>query len=584
MVGGAYGLAALFAASLQALLLWAVLGLIGVALATVGDRVLARTGSFSAAALLILAPGWVLEAMAVVFLPFARQPPIPFVICGCHAVACFLAVQRALRPGGLRSGDAVLANLERQTRRIALTAYGVWIILLGLQVSRPEDFVLAAWLGLALAWWLIEEEFEGPRALVRRIQMIFSRYASTPDQRRRAQVLRRALLENPRDIPPEVPALIGELMPELPEAAKMQAVQVLVVIRRSLRRVAGRDRSALGECLAAARRGGELEALMKEAAQTRLVERLLLLRGLYLAPPREDEAPGAEAWLVRETWSILGGLQAGSRAATAAQSILHDAIKHGLPRLDGPQERARTLAAGESLPQADREVVNVFLDDLLDRLRGIDSILGPGLLNEEVHEADALRRSATWGRTEHLALDELVARTRRLLERFLREVRVMVTEVAEQCVTELRAIENGAAEVDIEVLYDPERCSSLTLVAERQLVRTLVSNLLNNAVTAARQTLPPAKGKVIVRVGLTGDPREPMIELRIEDSGPGLPQVMPQQSPSGTSRGLGLVREAVATLQGELVWGQSSLGGASVSARLPRSVSARPAEAARGTT
>lgn len=129
----------------------------------------------------------------------------------------------------------------------------------------------------------------------------------------------------------------------------------------------------------------------------------------------------------------------------------------------------------------------------------------------------------------------------------------------------LGAGEERVADIAVEGVEVSARCDAGQL---RQVLWNLVGNAVQSVTGAER-----APGRVLVRVGREG--REVLIT--VEDNGPGVPQdIRPRifepfftTRPEGTGLGLATVHQVLAQQGGTISLGDSSLGGASFTVRLP---------------
>ncbi|OPZ06964.1 MAG: Globin-coupled histidine kinase [candidate division BRC1 bacterium ADurb.BinA292] len=117
---------------------------------------------------------------------------------------------------------------------------------------------------------------------------------------------------------------------------------------------------------------------------------------------------------------------------------------------------------------------------------------------------------------------------------------------------------------------------------DEQALRQILANLISNAIQAQAErdenrTTPGATGEAVVR--LTGVRRNTVVELTIEDAGPGIDPAVRSQvfecfyttRSEGTGLGLPIARRLTELLGGELVLAReaSALGGARFLLRLP---------------
>ena len=106
--------------------------------------------------------------------------------------------------------------------------------------------------------------------------------------------------------------------------------------------------------------------------------------------------------------------------------------------------------------------------------------------------------------------------------------------------------------------------ASLMIEGDRQLLAQALSNLLDNAVKYV-----PEGGKITLKVEIKND----KAEIRLDDSGPGIPPLMrkkvfdrfvrvdPSRTLPGTGLGLSLVKAFIELHQGSITLSESKLGG-----------------------
>ncbi|MBK6916104.1 MAG: HAMP domain-containing histidine kinase [Deltaproteobacteria bacterium] len=128
---------------------------------------------------------------------------------------------------------------------------------------------------------------------------------------------------------------------------------------------------------------------------------------------------------------------------------------------------------------------------------------------------------------------------------------------------------------DVLVVVAPE--PAVIVLADRQLLKQVLVNLVENAVLSAREA-----GRDPVRVELTVGVAADHVEIRVDDNGPGVPDELrervfePYQTTraQGTGLGLAIVKKVVLDHGGEVWVASSPLGGARFVVRLPRAAAA----------
>jgi two-component system OmpR family sensor kinase len=168
------------------------------------------------------------------------------------------------------------------------------------------------------------------------------------------------------------------------------------------------------------------------------------------------------------------------------------------------------------------------------------------------------------------------------MERLISDL-LLLTELGEQHVTHDERIDVSSilgVHLDDFRALEPDRVilaeidPGVTIVAARSRVDRLLQNLFSNI---RRHT--PATAPVKVVLHELGD----VIELWIEDGGPGLPEAAYERGPQGFMRfdksrsresggsglGMSIIVAVVKDLNGSIAFQPSSLGGLAVSVRLP---------------
>jgi PAS domain S-box-containing protein len=199
--------------------------------------------------------------------------------------------------------------------------------------------------------------------------------------------------------------------------------------------------------------------------------------------------------------------------------------------------------------------------------------------------------SGGMGADERILVEELVTRMQRLERQIRRTLsftkpvelepsRCDLELLVDDVLAELRP-ELGAAGIGIEVDFPS---ADTTLMADEQLLRQVVENLLRNALEALTRSdgaasPEPHRPHDRPRVLVCLHRREPegSLELAIHDSGPGVPVDMREDlfrpyfttKARGTGLGLALCRKIVREHGGSIELGASRLGGARFAVRLP---------------
>jgi signal transduction histidine kinase len=537
---------------------YALSALVAIGCALWAQREIARSGSLWPSLAMIL-PAVV---MTGVFISL-DSPDTDRGMCSAavwpHVIAAGLAVERSSRPGAVRDHDPRLGRLMRIALFIAMALYGVWLILLGLKgrLMRPNDFAFTASVGAFLLYWALETGSETRRAVGAAVRAFLERH----DAKGSATGVVASLRASPSVLPVDLPSAVAGVCSS--DRAREEGFALLGRVRRVLDLATVADRRLYVDCLI-------VEKDMVPHGLARLVAELegtncerLLLRALLAAPTFTEDDARAARWMA---WRVAGDdASSVSRVVVQIEAVLHDVIKHGFGRVARGLE---TLRSTGQLSEDNRRAADAFLDDLLDRLRAIDARLravhvSAGPLQEDVEAVRALRETRSWARAEAVTFDEVVARVRRLLERQAGLLRHSVPAVVRRVV---RDVQEGH-DVSIDVSVDEVHEDSLVVIALPDALPVIVTNLVQNAaVWAQRSDKPP---RVHVEVGLVGDPRRPSVELRVEDSGPGIDPAE-HETALHKGRGLGLVQRHLASLRGSsLAIERAKLGGAAFVVRMP---------------
>nr|PZN28388.1 MAG: hypothetical protein DIU78_02810 [Pseudomonadota bacterium] len=159
------------------------------------------------------------------------------------------------------------------------------------------------------------------------------------------------------------------------------------------------------------------------------------------------------------------------------------------------------------------------------------------------------------------------------LSRFLREQqRRLSTQPSEHDGGELPAEAALPRPPGVELVFDvPEEPADVLM--DRQMLRRVLMNLLENALQAVGGADGAGRGTVRVRLSRDGD----FYALDVEDSGPGIPEALRETvfdpyfttKHDGTGLGLAIVKKTVIEHGGSISAGGSELGGARIRVRLP---------------
>lgn len=128
-----------------------------------------------------------------------------------------------------------------------------------------------------------------------------------------------------------------------------------------------------------------------------------------------------------------------------------------------------------------------------------------------------------------------------------------------------------------DVLTVQQAASDPVLMADRQLIKQVLVNLVENAVLSAREA-----GRRPVRVEVSAEVSAAAVEVRVDDNGPGIAEERrtrvfePYETTrdQGSGLGLAIVKKVALDHRGDVWVDGSHLGGARFCLRLPRSVDA----------
>jgi len=151
------------------------------------------------------------------------------------------------------------------------------------------------------------------------------------------------------------------------------------------------------------------------------------------------------------------------------------------------------------------------------------------------------------------------------------EVRVARVELA-RILEEFERAYGHLTEREADVLAVGSVDPSLTVDADRQLLKQVLVNLVENAVLSAREA-----GRDPVQVEVSVEIVEPWIEIRVDDNGPGVPEAARDRvfepyhttRAQGTGLGLAIVKKIILDHGGEVRVAASPLGGARFVVLLP---------------
>ncbi|MEQ8978492.1 MAG: ATP-binding protein, partial [Deltaproteobacteria bacterium] len=122
------------------------------------------------------------------------------------------------------------------------------------------------------------------------------------------------------------------------------------------------------------------------------------------------------------------------------------------------------------------------------------------------------------------------------------------------------------AAVEVDLPADP-----LTIAVDRVLMRRVLANLVMNGIQAA------GKGNAKLWIRIARIPATGLVEIRVEDNGPGVPQDVAEKvfepyyttKTEGTGLGLAIVKKIVLQHGGSIALRRSPVGGASFVILLP---------------
>jgi signal transduction histidine kinase len=565
-----YGLVALFwDAGVRATISWMLMGCLAAAVAATSIRRMERRLGLGAAVPLFLSGAAFSIAGSLLAAASGGHGEHAYSVAWAHAIVTALGVQRGARHAGHRSGDLPLYGFVRAIRRIAVALYLGWLFVLGLQgrLLNPADLALTTWTGLLLGMLLLDERLVAANAAFGEILEYFGASA-----RARRFAERPLALDLPQQIARSAREAQSEhrlaMAAELLETLRAASTSAPPDVRRRYAAASIEAQWSLG-------RPGRAR-LIARMGTTCGLEATVLARWLLAVDPPALEKHEAR-WLKRALWLMTrDDPELMGRVVSLSEALLHDGIKHGVRQLDGVLSDGRCSKASAALPGEAHRRIRHFLDDLIDRFQSLDARLRPttppeqssatsGLLADDLATAAELRRRTKWTSAESAELEVLLGRCRTILGRFVDLARTNLPRVVAEIVRELPGKDSDACPVEIS--FDAARVDSLYVIAPPEALEVVVRNLAQNAQTwALRGDREP---RVWIRIDLAGDPRHPVVEVAVEDSGPG---VRPEDRERIWSRGtgLGLVAREVGRLGGDVAVVDSSLGGAAFRVRVPR--------------
>ena len=134
-------------------------------------------------------------------------------------------------------------------------------------------------------------------------------------------------------------------------------------------------------------------------------------------------------------------------------------------------------------------------------------------------------------------------------------------------------------EEDDDVLEVRKPLDDPAILADRQLIKQVLVNLVENAVLSAREA-----GRSPVRVEVSAEVSAAAVEIRVDDNGPGVaqerrtrvfePYETTREQGKGTGLGLAIVKKVALDHHGDVWVEESHLGGARFCLRLPRTPAA----------
>jgi nitrogen fixation/metabolism regulation signal transduction histidine kinase len=257
----------------------------------------------------------------------------------------------------------------------------------------------------------------------------------------------------------------------------------------------------------------------------------------------------------------LGGRDEIAQLAAAFNGML-DELAHAqerlayLQRIGAWQEMARRIAHEIKNPLTPIQLA-------VQQLRDKDPGLSP--------EFSKMLRSAV-----EIVEDEIEG-LRRMVTSFSQfakvpEVRLAKVELA-RVLEEFERAYGHLTEREDDVLVVGGVDPSLTVDADRQLLKQVLVNLVENAVLSAREA-----GREPVQVEVSVELVGSWIEIRVDDNGPGVPEPLRDRvfepyhttRAQGTGLGLAIVKKIILDHGGEVRVEASPLGGARFVVRLPR--------------
>lgn len=274
----------------------------------------------------------------------------------------------------------------------------------------------------------------------------------------------------------------------------------------------------------------------------------------------------------------------------------------------GPAGRRVLLCRGRSLPRAEQESLGGFLvvfDDVTALIQAERDAAWREVARRIAHEIKnpltPIQLSAE--RLRHKYLGVLDAAGAEVLDRSTNTI-IQQVEVLKQMVKafseyarmprmepaplDLNTLVNEVLDLyrvgDNETRFVVDLDSRLPVIeADAMRLRQVLNNLLKNAVEATRN-LPQAK--IMVSTRLVEEVPNPTVDLRVEDTGPGIPQEMMANlfepyvttKPRGTGLGLAIVKKIIDEHAGVVWVANRSDGGAGIYIRLPVTLAQKLAE------
>ena len=315
----------------------------------------------------------------------------------------------------------------------------------------------------------------------------------------------------------------------------------------------------------------------------------------------------------------LTGVNAAARALLRLQEVprIGDRADHLLKEREGVLQvveevrSTRALALREEVPGPPGillQVVGIPLFNLLHQLKGYLLLLrdqtGVYQMRRTLREREALTRlgevAAGVAHEVRNALSTISARLRLLSQdvpsldgnasfRALAEEARNLEQVMQNLLFFARPLPLEREAVDMVALLEEEReaieaahggevrvlveAEPVAVQADREALARALRNLTRNAIEAMAEGQERAK-----TLRLSCGPEEALARLRVEDSGPGIPEgargnaftPFVSQKPGGTGLGLAIARKIAREHGGDLVYFESALGGAGFELSLPR--------------